>query len=82
MPKGCNKKANPCFDCQFPVQLCLWMASRGEIPVPGWTAEPAALDVGKHFNATYHIIKCPLYVPPERRAEHRTERGADDDVCD
>ena len=61
-----------CWNCQRaagPVaQRCEW--SRSFRPVPGWIALPSPVTVGtggeKHTEMSYHVIRCPQFVPDER----------------
>lgn len=75
--KGINPgyKTNPCADCQrytlYPMS-CPW-EQRWE-PVPGWTAKPVKLVISSDKNRmyiadTWHILHCPLYIPPNRTNE-------------
>lgn len=62
-------RANPCNDCQYPIGDCPWLQSRGRIPVLGWAAEKDKIN-GK---ATYHILHCPLYIPPSKERLSKTK---------
>ena len=71
-PKGMNSghKTNPCVDCQrykLCPSSCPWELEWK--PVPGWTAEPVRLVLAstrsrRYVTDTWHILRCPLYVPP------------------
>lgn len=55
---------NICFDCKNAVpdkegHGCPW--SRKFEPVPGWTAEPVKVGVGKCAADTYCITACPMF---------------------
>lgn len=68
-----NRHTNICFDCKKSCGGCSWSAfdpvtgkPRFE-PVPGWTAEPVYLNLGRRhskniFYNTYHITACPEFV--------------------
>lgn len=63
-------KTNICFDCQKACGGCSW--SKKFEPVPGWTAEPVLLNLGKVHSKkrhvrTYHITACPEFVKDEKR---------------
>lgn len=70
-PKGINSghKTNPCAVCRRHIGQCSWL-HMGR-PVPGWTAEPVRLVIAstrsrRYVTDTWHILRCPLYVPPSR----------------
>lgn len=75
-PKGerTEQKTNPCADCQryklYPLS-CPW--ERAWEPVPGWVTEPSCLvsvtKRWKYVTDTWHILHCPLYIPPDRTNE-------------
>jgi hypothetical protein len=57
---------NPCAECQRNIAECPWLSSRGHERVAGWKANiTTMLNNGRNI-LTYHIIKCPLYIPPKR----------------
>ena len=77
MPNGA--KTNICIECEKACGGCSWSAAdpiTGKLlfePVPGWTATPVLLNLGRHFDGrksyaqTYHITACPEFVPAERK---------------
>lgn len=69
-----SSRANPCCDCQTNAKDCVWLASRGILPVDGWQAERVMLYTGDRQVATYHIEHCPLYRPPKTQLEYRRQR--------
>ena len=81
--KGCGglsvSTTNICFDCQNACGGCSWTEidpatkrPRFE-PVPGWTAKPVLLIIGRdkgnkeRIAETYHVTKCPQFIPDEPR---------------
>lgn len=58
---GCN----PCDQCSMPIAACPWL-HRGEA-VPGWEAERSLLPYQPRPVETWHILRCPLYLPPKPR---------------
>lgn len=52
-----------CWFCKRPgTRSCPWDDSKGNVPVPGWTAvETKLLIQGKGYVKTYHIIDCPMF---------------------
>lgn len=75
--------SNICFNCQKACGGCSWTEINPETnkprfePVPGWTAKPVLLNVGrgtkkggiidKCLQETYHITACPEFVPDAPR---------------
>lgn len=52
--KGGKTIDTKCWTCTAPgTRRCCWDDSKGEIPVPGWTAIKTPV--------SYHVISCPLY---------------------
>ena len=71
--KYSNSHANICFDCKNACGGCSWTEFDTKAghprfePVPGWTAEPAILNLGNshgrpQLRETYHITACPEFV--------------------
>ncbi|MBQ5929022.1 MAG: hypothetical protein IIW96_07630 [Oscillibacter sp.] len=58
---GCN----PCDQCSMHIAACPWL-HRGEA-VPGWEAERSLLPYQPRPVETWHILRCPLYLPPKPR---------------
>ena len=57
---GCN----PCDVCSRNIADCPWLHQ--DKPVPGWEAERSLLP--NHVPVwTWHILRCPLYLPPRPR---------------
>lgn len=64
---GC--RTNPCAICRRHIGQCPWL-HLGR-PIPGWTAEPVRLVIAnngfrRYAVDTWHILRCPLYIPPDR----------------
>lgn len=60
---GFQNKETLCWRCKRPgTGSCSWDASRGSVPVEGWTADevPFRERDGSHIR-TYHVIDCPLF---------------------
>ena len=60
---GFQNKETLCWRCKRPgTGSCSWDASRGSVPVDGWTADevPYREQDGSHI-ITYHVIDCPLF---------------------
>lgn len=57
-----------CWFCQRPgTRSRPWDDSKGNVPVPGWTAaETKLLIQGKGYVRTYHVIDCPLFAEDPR----------------
>ena len=71
-------KTNICFDCQKACGDCSWSAldpvtlKPQFVPIPGWTATKVVLKTGHPgkpyaLTETYHITKCPEFVPDKKR---------------
>jgi len=62
-----NPKTQLCWDCQNArADKCCWFDDF--TPVEGWDAEWQEAQLTKHgynLGATYHIKKCPNFVPDE-----------------
>lgn len=69
---------NICFDCRNACGGCSWTEINPDTkqprfePVPGWTAKPVLLNVGAlrdraRLIETYHVTKCPQFIPDEPR---------------
>jgi hypothetical protein len=67
----CNKKQTKCLKCaKVGKSICSWDASRGEIPVEGWTAIPDQMLVpSKGYVQTYCVLDCPLFEEDKPRQE-------------
>lgn len=78
---GCKCRpamTNICFDCQKACGGCSWSEINPDTgkprfqPVEGWTAERVLINIGneggaRRLSETYHIMKCPEFVPDEQR---------------
>ena len=76
---------NICFDCQNACGGCSWteidpVTKRPRFePVPGWTAKPVLLVIGRdkgnkeRITKTYHVTKCPQFIPDEPRNGDRRQ---------
>lgn len=73
-----GRSTNICFDCQNACGGCSWSEIDPDTkrprfePVPGWTAKKVVLNCGtfkggKVLVETYHITKCPQFIPDVKR---------------
>ena len=60
-----------CWSCQKAVKECPWSANFE--PVDGWDADETKIMTHKGVLDSYHVRKCPLYLPdpPEPKKEKR-----------
>lgn len=58
---GCN----PCDRCSRHIAQCPWL-HQGK-SVPNWLAERSTIHYQPRPITTWHILYCPLYLPPHPR---------------
>ena len=60
-----------CWDCKRADKMCPW--SINFEPVPGWDAIPTKIMAPYGTIPSYHVRRCPLFIPDEEEESNGTE---------